>query len=269
MNNTNEALKKKRSTFAFFVLTYIISIPAYIIATLVPQEMVMLTGLIIALAPISAALILTYRNDGLSGAKILLKRSFDIKRITRKIWYGPIFFLIPILFLLALGIMSILGEPLPDTLFPIVAAPVAFLMFFLFALFEEVGWMGYAYDSLEEQSNALRASFILGIIWATWHIPLYILSGQGTLRIIVQLISLLALRTLFVWIYKNTGKSVFATILVHAVYNVCTLTFASFYSSLGHLITSTFIIITAMIVLFTWDQETLTHYRFGKGENKG
>jgi membrane protease YdiL (CAAX protease family) len=264
LKNSNEVLKKKRNTNAFFVLTYILSIPAYIFATLVPQDMVMLTGLIIALAPISAALILTYRNAGLDEVKILLKRSFDIKRITRKIWYGPIFFLIPILFLLVLGIMILLGDPLPDTLFPVVAAPVAFLMFFLFALFEEVGWMGYAYDRMEERWNALRASFILGILWATWHIPLYILSGQGTLRIIVQLISLLALRTLFVWIYKNTGKSVFATILVHAIYNVCTLTFASFYSSLGHLITSIFIIITSIIVLLTWDQESLTRYKYGK-----
>ena len=82
----------------------------------------------------------------------------------------------------------------------------------------------------------------------------------------MQLISLIALRTLIVWIYKNTGKSVFAAILIHAVYNVCTLTIASFYTSLGHLITSIFIIVTAVIVTLLWDLETLAHYRFGKKE---
>ena len=250
------------------MLTYVISLPAYVVATLVPQEMVMLTGLIIALAPITAALILTYREDGLDDAKTLPKRSFDHKRITRKTWYVPSLFLMPILFFIALGIMILMEEPLPDTLFPVVAAPVAFLMFFLFASFEEVGWMGYAFDPMEERWNALIASIILGIIWATWHIPLYILSGQGPLRIIVQLISLMAIRTLIVWVYKNTGKSVFAAILIHAVYNVCTLTIASFYTSLGHLITSIFIIVTAVIVALLWDPETLAQYKFGKGEKE-
>ena len=172
----------------------------------------------------------------------------------------------PVLFLLALGIMILMGELLPDTLFPVVAAPVAFLVFFIFALFEEIGWMGYAFDPMEERWNALVASVILGIIWATWHIPLYILSGQGPVRIAVQLISLIGIRTLIVWLYNNTGKSVFATILIHAVYNVCTLTVTSFYTSLGHLITSIFIIITAVIVTCLWDPETLAQFRFGKKE---
>jgi membrane protease YdiL (CAAX protease family) len=265
MNNTTATPQTTKNTTAFFVLTYVISLPAYVVATLVPQEMVMLTGLVIALAPITAALILTYREGGLDDAKALPKRSFDHKRITRRIWYVPSLFLMPILFFLALGIMTLMGELLPDTLFPVVAAPVAFLIFFLFASFEEVGWMGYAFDPMEERWNALVASIILGIIWATWHIPLYILSGQGPLRIIVQLISLIAIRALIIWIYKNTGKSVFAAILIHAVYNVCTLTIASFYTSLGHLITSIFIIVAAVIVALLWDPETLAHYRFGKG----
>jgi len=82
----------------------------------------------------------------------------------------------------------------------------------------------------------------------------------------MQLISLIAMRTLIVWLYNNTGKSVFATILIHAVYNVCTLTIASFYTSLGHLITSIFIIITAVIVAFLWDPETLAQFRFREKE---
>jgi hypothetical protein len=139
-------------------------------------------------------------------------------------------------------------------------------MFFIFALFEEIGWMGYAFDPMEERWNALVASIILGIIWATWHIPLYILSGQGPVRIAVQWISLIAIRTLIVWLYNNTGKSVFATILIHAVYNVCTLTIASFYTSLGHLITSIFIIIIAVIVTCLWDPETLAQLRSRKTE---
>jgi membrane protease YdiL (CAAX protease family) len=246
----------------FFVLTFVLSVPPYILAALVPQEMVMLAGLIIALAPITTALILAYRESRLDGVKTLLKRSFDYKRITRKIWYVPIFFLMPVLFILALGTTTLVGESLPDTLLPVVAAPVAFLLFFIFALFEEIGWMGYAFDPIEERWNALGASLILGGLWAMWHIPLYILSGQDLVWTVAQLISLIAIRTLIVWIYNNTGKSVFAVILIHAVYNVCTLTFASFYTSFGHLITCFLIVIATVAVAFLWGPETLAQYRF-------
>ena len=63
------------------------------------------------------------------------------------------------------------------------------------------------------------------------------------------------------WIYNNTGRSVFAAILIHAVYNVCTLAFPSFYISSGHLITSILIVVVAVIAALLWDAETLTRYR--------
>ena len=264
MNSTTATPQTTKNITAFFALTFVLSVPPYILAALVPQEMVMLTGLIIALAPITAALILAYRENRLDGAKRLLKRSFDYRRITRKVWYAPIFLLMPVLFLLALTIMILMREPLPALLFPIVAAPVLFLAFFIFALFEEIGWMGYAFDPMQERWNALRASLILGIIWATWHVPLYVLAGLDPVWIAGQLLSLIAIRTLIVWVYNNTGRSVFAAILFHAVYNLCTMMITSFYTSLGHSMTSVFIILTALIVAFFWDFETLAQIRFRK-----
>ena len=139
MSDTTAPLKMPKDLIAFFLLTFVMSVPPYILAALVPQEMVMLIGLIIALAPITAALILAYKKDRLDGAKRLLKRAFDRVKFARKIWYVPIFALMPVLFLLALGIVTLAREPLPDTLLPVVAAPVAFLLFLIFAFFEEIG----------------------------------------------------------------------------------------------------------------------------------
>jgi membrane protease YdiL (CAAX protease family) len=259
-------VKSIKNITAFFVLVFIISLPFYFLASLVPGEMAMFMGLTLALAPFSAALILASRENRSIGARRLVKRSFDYKRITNKIWYIPLFFLFPILFLLALGLMIFMGAPLPDPIAPVLAAPVAFLAFFLFALFEELGWMGYAFDPMQERWHALIASLILGAIWAAWHLPLYVFAGLDPLWIAGQLISLIGIRTLIVWIYNNNGKSVFAAILFHAVYNVCTIMITSFYTSLGHLFTSIFIIITAAIVVFLWGPETLAQYRLSKVE---
>lgn len=266
MNKAVASPNSSKNLTLFFVVILIISLPIYFLASLVPQEMTILTGLLLTVAPITAGLILAYRENGSNGAKQLLKRSFDYKRIGSKLWYLLILFFWPVIFILATGVMSFTGETAPDPLVPIVAAPILFVLFFIFALFEEAGWMGYAFEPMERRWNALKAGLLLGFIWAIWHAPLYVLSGQDALWIAGQLVSLIAIRILIVFIFNNTGKSVFATILFHALYNVGTMTATSFYTSTGHLLTSLFIAITAIAVIILWDPITLSHYRFGKNE---
>jgi len=262
MNNATGTTKSTKQVAAYFILVFILSIPLYAFAAIVPQEMVMLVVFSLGFPPIIAAIILEIRENGSNGVKRLLKRSFDYIRITRKIWYVPIFFLFPFLFMLAYGFTALTGESIPNSLIPVVTGPIAFLVFFIFALMEEIGWMGYAIDPMQNRLNALRSSLILGTIWAIWHIPFYVFAGFDTLWIVGQLISLIAVRVIIVWIYNNTFKSVFATIVIHTVYNVCTVTVPIFGEQFGHLITSIIILITALIVAFLWDSDSLTQFRY-------
>jgi len=176
MNNTTISTKTPKNVTAFFVLTFALSLPFYILSTFVP-EMVVPSGLLITFAPMISALILTFRENGSDGAKALIKRSFDFKKITRKMWYAPILFIMPIVSLAVLWILGFIGDAPTESVFPLGMAPILLLMFFIMALGEEVGWTGYAYDPMEERWNASRASIILGIIWATWHFPIYIFAG--------------------------------------------------------------------------------------------
>ncbi len=45
-----------------------------------------------------------------------------------------------------------------------------FFVYFIGALGEEVGWSGYIIEPLQNRYGALKASLVLGIIWAVWHI---------------------------------------------------------------------------------------------------
>ena len=146
MNNVTATAKSTRNITAFFVLTFSFTLPTYILVALAsnnivfPPDMAFAFIPLTALAPIGAALILTYKENGwdganeLYGAKKLLGRSFDLKRIANKIWYVPTLFLLPFLFILALGVMVLIGQPIPAAQFPVVALPVLFLAFFIMAL---------------------------------------------------------------------------------------------------------------------------------------
>jgi membrane protease YdiL (CAAX protease family) len=262
MNNTTATSKTTKNITAFFVLTFIISLPFYILAFLVPQEMASLVSLTLPLAPLTAALILAYRENGAGGAKELLKRSFDYKRITRKIWYVPILFIPAVIFILAFGVLISIGQPIPDTIFPVVATPVVFLLFFFMALSEEEGWMGYAFDPMQDRWNAFNAGLLLGIIHASWHIPFFVATDSYPIFIAGQWIFLIGMRVIQAWIYNNTGKSVFGQILFHTMYNVIIFSVIPLYASpLGPALASIFVIITAVIVTFLWGPETLAKFR--------
>lgn len=42
-----------------------------------------------------------------------------------------------------------------------------------YAIFEEIGWRGFLLPHLQEKYNAWKATLILTIIWALWHIPFF------------------------------------------------------------------------------------------------
>ena len=61
-----------------------------------------------------------------------------------------------------------------------------FIFSFLFVFFvgggqEELGWRGFALPRLQAAYGAFAASFIIGVVWAIWHFPLYLIDGASML----------------------------------------------------------------------------------------
>jgi membrane protease YdiL (CAAX protease family) len=148
--------------------------------------------------PLIAALILVYGENKTAGVTELLKRSFDYKRIRVKVWYAPIVLLMPGVMVLTYALMRLMGSPLPTPQFPVLAPLVMFLAFFIGALGEELGWSGYVTDSMQDRWNALRASILLGLVWATWHIVPFVLVHRSPAWIAWQCLYTVATRVLFV-----------------------------------------------------------------------
>ena len=86
---------------------------------------------------------------------------------------------------------------------------------------EELGWRGFALPLLQRRYTALRASLIIGLVWAAWHLPETLLapSREGAIRFAVFTVAVLALSPFFTWVYNSTGGSLFAVVLLHACFN--------------------------------------------------
>lgn len=213
------------SPFKFFVLVFSLSLPFWIIQLLLggsglPLD-IPITDILAVFVPLGVAYGLTYKERGPQVARDLLKRIFDFRRITHLRWLAVVILLPVVIFTLVYLMLAIIGKPLPaswDIAFGTI--PFLFVFFFVGALCEEVGYMGYVYQPLERRWGALSAALVIGLPWAVWHYPSMLAQGRNFTWILWGTLGTIAIRVTIVWIYKNTGASLFACILFHALYNL-------------------------------------------------
>jgi membrane protease YdiL (CAAX protease family) len=218
----NPAALKTRSPLLFFGLTFALSVPFWVVGAVRQIQLlpsIPISALMI-IAPVTAALILVYRENTSSGVMALLKRAFDSKRVKAKIWYVPTFLLMPCIMVLSYSVIRIAGVALPNPQFSITTTLLLFAVFFVAALCEELGWAGYVTDPLQDRYGALGGALLLGLVWAVWHVvPLW--EAQRSLDWIAWWsLGTLASRVIITWLYNNTGRSVFVATLFHTMINL-------------------------------------------------
>ncbi|MFL7811944.1 MAG: lysostaphin resistance A-like protein [Anaerolineae bacterium] len=258
---------KRTSLWAFFLLVFALSALFWLVDPVakrfLPEErpINVPVSALMAVCPVIAASVLVGRERGWAGVRELLKRSFDWRRIKEKAWYVPIFLLMPTIMVVQYGLRNPTRLPVPDPRSLATMVVVWLSVFFIAALCEELGWQGYAIDRLQNRWSALAASIVLGTVWATWHIVPLIQLGRTPIQIASQCMDMIATRILIVWIYNNTGRSVFAAALYHAMYNVSTLLLPNYGLDYSPTATSILVVIAAATVTFLWGPKKLARYR--------
>jgi uncharacterized protein len=259
---------RRRSPWVFFLLVFVLSVPFWLAGPLADQLLQKAIPIDLPLSalqavnPLIAASILVYGENGWEGVKRLLRRALDYGRIKRKVWYVPILCLWPTTMVLAYGSMYLAGAPLPDDpRFPMLILPLLFVVFLVSATVEQVGWQGYAIDRLQGRWNALEAGIIVGVVWAIWHVVPLMELRQTPTWIAWQCLGMVPFRILIVWIYNNTGRSVFAAIVFQATANVSQFSFPNYGSHYDPFVVGLILTFMAAIVTLVWGPETLARYR--------
>ena len=219
------------SLLAFFGLTYLVTETCFIAAALLSRSLAPgapsglgINALVLfgTFVPALVALGLTARVEGRAGASALLARLFRWE--VRARWYvfalgyiAAIKLTVALLHRLLTGAWPRFG----DTPWYLMIAATLFSTVIGGQTGEEVGWRGYALPRLAARIGLGAASVVLGVIWASWHLPLFFLHGADTYgqSFPVYLLQVTALSVAIAWLYWRTGGSLLLTMLMHAAVN--------------------------------------------------
>lgn len=254
----------------FVLLLFALSIPLWIIGAAYDVQVfpgLKLFQLSLA-TPAFAALILAFSENGRRGIVALMKRTLDFRRIRPKVWYIPIFLIYPSIGLLNTLIQGLAGVAIPAPRFSILILLAYSAVFFL-TFFEEIGLTGYVISPLQQRHGALVSGLIVGVIWASYHVPGFIISGFYSPEwIFWHALYIITGRVLFVWVYNNSGQSLFSMALLHSTFGL----YWTLWPQTGNLqqappvydprIAALTTISYAVIVAFLWGPKTLTRFKF-------
>ncbi|MBE2225584.1 MAG: CPBP family intramembrane metalloprotease [Anaerolineae bacterium] len=173
--------------------------------------------------PSLSSIILTTYFEGKSGLKQLFARM--------KNWHFPwqwgavAMLTVPIIATTILLLLSVFVSPVYKPNITLQALGFGIVAGSLAGFFEEIGWTGFALPRLQSRYSALASGFILGVLWAFWHIMADFWGNNATFGlhwlptfIIYWLMPLTAYRILMVWVYQNSGSLPLMQIM-HAFYS--------------------------------------------------
>jgi membrane protease YdiL (CAAX protease family) len=115
---------------------------------------------------------------------------------------------------------------------------------------------------LQQRWSAFTASLILGAAWALWHSITFLQTTESLAWVVWQSATTVGLRVLIVWLYNNTGQSLFAAVAFHTMVNVSEFSYPVYGSHYDPFIATILIAITVAIVTFLWGPKTLARIRF-------
>jgi len=220
------SLVKRHPIITFFVLTYalswILESPLVFLRDAVTDTQGMVLVILASNVPSAVAIVLTAVVLGRGALRKLIGRLL--------IWrVNPLWYLVVVLGPVALAgsvvaLNTVLGGP-PLSLGMSLLSAAIFLGFSIFpgsAMGEEIGWRGYALPRLQPGRSALGASLILGVLWGSWHLPLWLTGEPGRTPVLYAafVVSTISLSVILSWVYNSTGGSLLMVVLLHATVNL-------------------------------------------------
>jgi len=124
-------------------------------------------------APGFAGIFLVWRSYGLKGLGGFFRR-LTLWRMP-VVWWLFLLLGIPAIKYLGAALNGTISDPFPFSPWYLVFPALAHAFFL--GTIEEFGWRGLALPLLQRKMAPFWAGLVVGIIWAAWHIPAFLMSG--------------------------------------------------------------------------------------------
>ncbi|MBI3676591.1 MAG: CPBP family intramembrane metalloprotease [Proteobacteria bacterium] len=260
----------QKTVWRYFGLVFVLSSPAWLAGALAPDALSHILGIslplsaVMAFLPAAVALFFSYRAGGRAAAMTLLQKLFEKSARSKRYWFLTALLFMPAVLVASYGLLRVTGEQLPAWHFSVLSLPGFFLMFFVGAVGEELGWQGYVFPLLRQRWNALESALLLGSVWALWHLIPFFQTGHSVQWVAWHFLVTILLRVVTVWLFANAGGSVLAAVLFHAMSNVGMFLFPNYGSHYDPFTTFVVLALAAGAIAFLWGPATLARFRYGR-----
>ena len=262
---------KKNSLSLYFVIAFALPVVTTIIVALtagLPSGLVInnisagavAVTMAMVHAPTIAAIIVVCRSQRLKGIKILFQQFRYWKFAPH--WYLKAILIFPATILAVLFVLSSFSA----SFFPVLSLSVIAFGALFGALWEEVGWTGFATPVMLKRLSPLKVGLLLGFVHAMWHLAASLYGAgafHGNLFIVNFLatsVGIVGLRIVTIWIYTRTSSLVLGW-LTHASFTVGQLLLVSFDLTSGETIVwnwaFSFAVTGIVIFLVAWNKDLM------------
>jgi len=211
------------------------------------------------LGPVTSAFVITLVADGREGLRRWARRLWHWR--VRWHWYAVALLGVPAALLLA-GLVFTGGEiHAPSVMVLAAYVPALILQMVTTGLAEEPGWRDFALPRLQSRFGPLRASLLLGPLWAAWHLPLFLSDWGGWpnahwTRPLVFTVFCVSFNFVVSWMFNRTGQSLPLVMLLHvSVNNFSSVVWSDLFPSLSSdqtlVAQATVALVAAAVVLIT------------------
>jgi membrane protease YdiL (CAAX protease family) len=86
---------------------------------------------------------------------------------------------------------------------------------------EEIGWRGYALPLMSKKIGLAMSGIVLGIIWASWHLPLFYITAADTFNqsFPLYLLQVTGLSVIMAWLFWKVNGNLLPLMVFHAAIN--------------------------------------------------
>jgi membrane protease YdiL (CAAX protease family) len=214
---------RQRDLIPFFAMAFLVAWGIFALYMFASETMVRLFGsltgqhplfYLAVYAPAIAALTLVLYRHGIDGTRRFLSRLL-LWRVSIQ-WYVLLIVVVPLVFYVA----ALVKEGTYDTLFPFPSVLTYLLALLLMAIkgpIEEIGWRGLALPLLQRSMAPIWAALVLGVIWAVWHLPAFLLNGtpQSAWSLTPFLLGTVALSVIVTPLFNSSRGSILLPAFFH------------------------------------------------------